>query len=34
MESARPGGRLSMNMRYQYRDPRVEDKTVSRLSYL
>ena len=29
-----PGGHLGLKMPYQYRDPHVKDKTVSRLSYL
>ena len=29
-----PGGRLNIKMSYQYRDPHVQDKTVSRPSYL
>ena len=31
----KPGGRLNIKMSsYQYRDPHVKDKTVSRPSYL
>ena len=35
MYSTKPGGRLNIKMlSYQYRDPHIEDKTVSRPSYL